>query len=137
VQHLEPGKETLGVPQRTEDAWNQNAEELVQAQPVLIGLVYQLAKALADEPPHLARQSRRQRHLQLHQRFERGAAAVAVILAKRSCDPIGVIGEQVREPPEVRDQRTSRATKATSRSSSRSISSISTTTSIPPSSSCG
>src|SRR5882724_220164 len=95
VQHLEPGKETHGVPQGTDDAWNQNAEQLAQALPVLIGLVYQFAEALAEEPPDLPRQSGRQRHLQMHQRFKRGAATVAVILAKRSCDPIGVIGEEV------------------------------------------
>src|SRR5206468_12988327 len=59
VQHLEPGNETLGVAQGTEDAWNQNAEELAQALLVIIGLVHQLAEALADEPPDLPGQSRR------------------------------------------------------------------------------
>ncbi len=95
MQHLEPGEQTLGVAHGAEDAWHQNNEELAQALPVLVGLVHQLAEPLVEEPSDLPRQSGRQRHLQMRQRFERGAATVAVILAKRPDDPIGVIGEQV------------------------------------------
>ncbi len=95
VQHLEPGKETLGIPHCAQDTWNQNAGELSQALTAVVGLVHQFAKALFDEPPDLPWQSGRQPRLQMHQRFKRSTATDAVILAKGCCDPIRVIGEEV------------------------------------------
>ena len=95
VQHLEPAEKPLGVPHRTEDAREQDGDQLVQALPMLFGLVHQLGETPADEPPDLPRQRRWKRHLVLDQSFERGAAAVAVILAERPDDPLRIISEEV------------------------------------------
>ena len=77
---------------------------MVQALPVLVGLIDQLVETCVDDPPDLPRQHRRKRHLQLDDLFETGLAAFDVALAERRREPVGIVGEQIRKALKVGDR---------------------------------